>query len=157
VVRSPSDPLIHALRRKGELDEAANNFERELEINSGMLLAMYHLGKIDLDRGRTDRAAVVLGKLVETAPDFRPGLEAFAQVLLKKREAAHAVRILERASKLDPNWPDVHFLLGRAYMMVGRQTDAHREFAAAKRISENERQRLEEKVSGPKSKRPTHP
>ena len=63
-------------------------------------------------------------------------------------------QVLERAVKIDPNYPDVRVLLGRAYMAAGRREDAQKEFAAAQRLSEDERRRLEEKVSGQKPKKP---
>jgi hypothetical protein len=46
-------------------------------------------------------------------------------------------------------------LLGRAYMLAGKREEARKEFAAAQKLSEDERKRLEEKVSGSKSKKPT--
>jgi cytochrome c-type biogenesis protein CcmH/NrfG len=72
-------------------------------------------------------------------------------VLLKQNSAAQAVRVLERAVKVDPAWPQGFALLGRAYMLSGRRDDARRAFDAARRLSEEERKRLEEKVSKPKS------
>jgi Flp pilus assembly protein TadD len=91
------------------------------------------------------------------APDFRPALEAYGQALLKKGDAERAVAALERAVRLAPGWPDARVLLGRAYMAAGRRDDAQREFAEAQRLSDEERARLEEKVSAPKTKKRKKP
>ena len=95
----------------------------------------------------------MLSKVIEITPDFRPGLEALGQALFKKGDARGAVEVLERAVKLDPNWPDGHVLLGRAYSKVGRREDARKEFAIAQSLSSEERKRLEKEVQGSK-KRP---
>ena len=93
----------------------------------------------------------MLEKVILAPAGFQPALESLGQALLKKGDAARAVAVLERAVKLDPNWPDARALLGRAYMIVGRREDAKREFAAAQRLSDEARKKLEEKVSGSKA------
>jgi Flp pilus assembly protein TadD len=95
-----------------------------------------------------DEAVRMLSKVVGAAPDFRPGLEALGQSLLKKGEALRAVEVLERAVKLGDAWPNGHALLGRAYIAAGRREDARKEFAIAKELSNQERKRLERKVTG---------
>jgi Flp pilus assembly protein TadD len=120
-----------------------------LKLNPEMLLARYHLGKVQLQRGRDEEATATLSRVVETAPDFRPALEALGQALLKQQQAERAVAVLERAVKLGRDWPDGHVLLGRAYMAAGRREDARREFAIARQLGEAERKRLEEKVAAP--------
>jgi len=42
-------------------------------------------------------------------------------------------------------------LLGRAYLLAGRRDDARRAFATSQRLAEDERKRLEIKVSKPKA------
>jgi Flp pilus assembly protein TadD len=90
--------------------------------------------------------------VLEEVPDFRPGLEALGQALLKNGEAGRAVSILEKAIRLDPKWPDGHVLLGRAYQAAGRREEAKNEFAIAQKLSNEERKRLEEKVKASKPK-----
>lgn len=110
-----------------------------------MTLALYQLGKINLNRGRIDEAITMLSKVLAATPDFRPALEALGQAFLKRKDPLQAVEVLERAVKLDPAWPDGHVLLGRAYQAAGRTSDARQEFATAQRLSNEERKRLEEK------------
>ncbi len=111
--------------------------------------------KVNLSRGQVNEAALQLAKVIEAEPDFRPGLEALGQALLKKGDAASAVAVLERAVGLDPKWPDGHVLLGRAYIAAGRRAEAKKEFDVAQKLTAEERKRLEQKVSGSKSRGPS--
>ena len=147
--------LGYTLLKKGDLDEASQHFTEEVALNPGMTLAWYHLGKINLNRGRLDEATTMFSKVLAVTPDFRPALEAQGQAFLKKKEPLKAVEVLERAVKLDPAWPDGRVLLGRAYQAAGRADDARQQFAAAQRLSNEERKRLEQKLNN--SKPPVQP
>jgi Flp pilus assembly protein TadD len=121
-----------------------------------MTLALYHLASISLTQGNVDEAISMLEKVIESTPDFRSGFEALGRALIRKRDFARAVVVLERAVRLDPNWPNAHVLLGRAYAGAGRQEAAKKEFATAQELVDAERKRLEQKVRTP-SRSPTPP
>jgi tetratricopeptide (TPR) repeat protein len=145
--------LGFALLKKGDSEAATPYFERELQINPSHLLSRYQIGKIQFTRGDYQRAIENLEKVLNGSPDFRPGLEALGQARLKNGDAVRAIEVLERAVKIDPDWPDGRVLLGRAYMAAGRRADAQKEFEAAQRLSQQERKKLEEAVSGKKPRK----
>jgi cytochrome c-type biogenesis protein CcmH/NrfG len=53
--------------------------------------------------------------------------------------------------QLNPKWPDAYALLGRAYQQAGRRDDALKAFDTSKRLAQEERQRLEQKLIEPKT------
>jgi predicted Zn-dependent protease len=55
--------------------------------------------------------------------------ELLGRALLELGNVEPAVQELETASKLAPNYPGVHFSLGRAYAKAKRPADAQRERA----------------------------
>lgn len=65
---------------------------------------------------------LILGRFLELSSDF-----------------AGAVPNLKKAAALDPKAPEPHIFLADAYAQLGRQSDAAREKAAAKRLAANHR------------------
>ncbi|HEY3582409.1 MAG TPA: tetratricopeptide repeat protein, partial [Pyrinomonadaceae bacterium] len=114
-----------------------------------MLLARYEAGKIYYDRGKLDEAVSELSKVVAADPTFRPAIETLAQARFKRGSVDEAIALLERAVALDPTWPNAFALLGRAYKSAGRLEEARKAFETAKRLSIEERKRLERAVSQP--------
>jgi len=95
--------------------------------------------------GRDDKPAVVL----EADKTFRPAIETLAQARLKQGSINEAIALLERATALDPTWPNAFALLGRAYTRAGKREEAKKAFATAQKLSAEERKRLEDAVSKP--------
>jgi Flp pilus assembly protein TadD len=63
------------------------------------------------------------------------------KLLIEENRLDEAVRELERAIKLRPDYPPAHLYLGNAYRKLGRDADSAREFEALGQINDEQRSR----------------
>jgi Flp pilus assembly protein TadD len=56
------------------------------------------------------------------------------RALLQKGDIAGAIDNLERASKLEPEKPEIHYQLGQAYLSAGRKTEAKSQIELSKQL-----------------------
>ena len=143
--RSPNDPELYealgdALQKISHTTEASAAYESELKINPQSAIALYNLGKIQVQTGDPAKGVEYLQRAVEAhaapAPtDFYLG---FGLAKLGKNEdAAHW---LEQA--LDNHPSDFirqsdYYELGRVYQKLGRHEDSHKMLDALKKMKEH--------------------
>jgi Flp pilus assembly protein TadD len=85
------------------------------------------LGAFLFRQGRLPEAATLLQQAAQTNSP-RAHLE-FGRLLLQQGQLEPAVHQLAQATRLNPNDPNAHLLLARAYQRLGRDADAARELA----------------------------
>ena len=145
VARYPSASHVHYARGVLLLSEAPDlavaDFERELTITKGHLLARLQLAFEWLRRGDPGRARPYASEAVEIDPQHAVARLALGQVLLEAGEIDPAVTELESAARLAPESAQTHFLLARAYARARRDADAARERREFERLNARPRGR----------------
>jgi len=139
---SPTARLRLAKALMGVGDFAAAVPELEFAVNKIPSYAEAHLF-LEMAYARTNRIPETI-KECETVIEFFP--DHFGSYLILGRflelsgDFAGAVPKLKQAAALDPKAPEPHMFLADAYMQLGKQSDAEREKAAAKRLASEARQ-----------------
>ncbi len=118
------------------LDQARQEFERELEINPNDAVAEYQVGQILMTQQKTEAARPRLERALELKPDFGEAALALGRFHLAGGNATAAIALLERAVKLSPQSEPAHYSLMLAYRNAGREADALREKAALDKLQQ---------------------
>jgi tetratricopeptide (TPR) repeat protein len=136
-------PLAHFLL--GELDlyhskfaEAADEFQKELQLNPGYAPAYYKLADAYSRIQKFDEAEKLLQRSIWLDSTSTGPYILLGKVLAKKGETELAVRTLQRALTMDANNPVTHHLLGQAYRDLGRSEDAERELKVAAQLEQRQ-------------------
>jgi tetratricopeptide (TPR) repeat protein len=143
----PNTPFIRyayasALDILSRYDEAATQLREEIKIAPGSPLPHQLMASIALKQHRSDEAMSAARRAVELDSQSAGAHELLGRALLDLGKIEPAVNELETASKLAPNYPEVHFSLARAYAKAKRPTDAQRErtiFAQLNATSEHDK------------------
>jgi len=131
------DALADADQRISRVEAAKAAYEEELKLNPHSALALYNLGRIDVERGNPGRGVELLRKAVAVhaspAPtDFYLGLG-----LAELGQNEEAAQWLEKALANQPS-PFIEqgtwYQLARVYPKLGRKTDAQHALAELKRL-----------------------
>jgi Flp pilus assembly protein TadD len=71
-------------------------------------------------------------------PEYKEALLGLGQASLMEHQPQAAVGPLRKATELDPNYAQAHFLLGAALRKLGRWAEADREQALSAKIQEQQ-------------------
>lgn len=131
VAAYPNEPGVHflygAYLAQRHPDQAAREFERELEISPFHVLARVRLAEQYIDRREFARALELAQQAIQLDPK-RASAHAFAgEALIGMGRSAEGIKELEVARAADPSVSRVHWDLMRAYAAAGRKDDANRE------------------------------
>jgi len=124
---------------KGDGQAAVEEFHKELAINPSVWLVYWRLGDAYVRLEKYNEAEKVLKQAVWLNETTSGPYILLGQVALKRDNPALAAVYLERAVRLDAQNDYVHYFLGKAYMGVGRTTEANQHFAIAKQLRNNRR------------------
>ena len=127
----PNEPGVHflygAYLARQHPDEAAPQFERELEISPSHVLARVRLAEQMIARREFERGLELARQAIALDPK-RASAHAFAgEALIGQGNAAEGIMELQTAESYDPSVSRVHWDLMRAYAAAGRKEDAERE------------------------------
>jgi len=127
----PNEPGVHFLYGVYLMqlypDQAAGEFERELEISPTNVLALVRLAEQQLAQGELDRALTLAEQAVKFEPKRASAHMAVGEALLVKGRSEAGIKELEIAREEDQTIRKVHLDLLRAYAAAGRKEDADRE------------------------------
>lgn len=123
------EELAEEYRKSGSLELSQQSFTRELELSPNNPIAMYNLGKIDIETNHTEEGLKLLRQVVanyENVPAtyFYLGLGEF-----NAGQPKDAVIALEKARAMHPEpelAPRIEYELSRVYRKLGRIEDANR-------------------------------
>jgi tetratricopeptide (TPR) repeat protein len=115
------------------LRDARKQFEAELALNPSDAVAEYQIGQILLAE-QNPAAAARFEKAVTLSPEFPEALVALARIRMSANLNDDAIRLLERAVKLQPQMESPHYSLMLAYRNAGRVEEAEREKAEVDRL-----------------------
>jgi tetratricopeptide (TPR) repeat protein len=138
--QSKALPFVHYYlgmlnRQQGQLDLAAIEFEKEIEIVPGNTWAYKELAELRMDRGDERRAIAVLQKGIAHNPDAPLLLATLGRAYLQLPDTGRAISSLTRAIALDPKNSSYHYQLGRAYLKAGRHDEANVEMKRARNLA----------------------
>ncbi len=120
----------HLLRQSGILEEAAELYQRALELDPSIFAARVHLGETYVEMNRPEEARTVLEQALEAVPESPAALAALGQVALAEKDHRQAVEHLEAALELAPQANRLHHPLGLAYRGLGEMDEARQHLAA---------------------------
>jgi tetratricopeptide (TPR) repeat protein len=135
-----------------QYEEAERAFEAELGVDPDNAQALAYLGDIELRNGNTGKALELLRKAAQRNENLRVAFLDLGVILTEQKKYDQALAELQRAEKLDPQQPDVHYRLGRLYQAMGRSAEAEKEMARVKELHEKDDEDLAGKMSGEKPK-----
>jgi len=110
-------------------DEAKKQLQQELVIDPGNAGAEYVLGELARETQDLPEAIRHFTKATELNPKFAQAYLGLGMSLLAQKNYAEAVPPLEKAAKLQPANPAVHYGLATAYARTGRKEESEHEFA----------------------------
>lgn len=118
-------------------DDAEAAYTQELTLNPHSAIALYNLGKIDVDRGQPAKGVGLLQQAValhaaEAPAQFYLGL-GLAQ-LNRDQEAAKALQAALRAQPSPFIAQSAWYQLGRVYSRLGRKSDADHAFSEVQKL-----------------------
>ena len=132
---------VYALNGKNQ--EAAWEFEQELELNPNDSLALWKLGEIILKRDAAE-ALPYLERSVHLNPELPQAIFAYGKALMRLDQVSRALEQFERVVRTAPEEHSVHYHLARAYRLLGRLEEAKKEITLfqelAKKNSERQRE-----------------
>ncbi len=124
----------------GRLEEARRAFERHLELRPDAADSHFAIGRIDLEEGALDAAAVRFRRAIELDagnPRRRSQLAKchvrLADVALLRDRLDEALEELQRAVELDPRMHQAQYRLHRVATRLGREREAADALAAYER------------------------
>jgi tetratricopeptide (TPR) repeat protein len=135
----PKLPMAHYLLGelyifKSRISEAITELESELAINPGFGATYYRLADAYIRVMKFDDAERLLQRSMWLDQTASGPYILLGKVLLKKNEPDLAMRSLERGLGMDPNNYIAHYLMGQAYRMVGKSTEADRELQLSEKL-----------------------
>jgi len=133
VKADPKMPDVHfglgyLLWRLLQFDEAAKEFQAELDNNPDQAQALTYLGDCAMQLEHPDTATPLLEKAIRIDPKIEHAHLDLGILYGRVGRREDALRELKIAERLDPENPTVHYRLGRFYKEMGRNEEAKIEF-----------------------------
>jgi tetratricopeptide (TPR) repeat protein len=140
VQANPKEPNVHfglgyLLWIQGQTQEAAQQFQDELENDPEHLQAMLYLADSWIQLNRMDDARPLLEKLVKLNPASAKGHLDLGIVYAEAGRAPDALREFKTAVALKPDDVNAHYRLGRLYRSMGKTAMAKAEFDKSKTLN----------------------
>jgi tetratricopeptide (TPR) repeat protein len=133
----PKLPGVHSfygqvLRSAGKLDDAAEQFRQELEVNAYDFLANTEVAMQLKQDGKLDEALVRMERALQVRPDDAGALYQRASIHMMQGHIERARAELEDVTRRYPEFSEAHAGLATVYYRLKRTADGDRERAAAR-------------------------
>jgi len=117
-----------------QFDEAAREFQAELEINPNHVQALTYLGDSQIKLNHSEAAKPLLEKAVSIYPNDQLAHLDLGLLYIDEGRNDDALRELKTAEQLNPADQSVHFRLGRFYKSIGKTAEANAEFEKTRNL-----------------------
>jgi tetratricopeptide (TPR) repeat protein len=124
---------------EARLDKAEEEYRTELGLDESNPQAPSMLGVILLDRGQAKQAVPYLEKGLDANPRIAYLQRKMGQALLESGETEGAIAHLRQATALDAHEATAHFLLWKAYTLLGQKSQAAAELEAFRKLQSEPR------------------
>jgi tetratricopeptide (TPR) repeat protein len=140
IVANPKEPNVHfglgyLLWTQGQYQEAAQEFQAEIDNDPRHIQAMLYLADSQIQLNHTDDARPTLEKVVKLDPVNPKGHLDLGIVYADQNRKAEAQAELQEAVKLAPDDVNTHWRLGRLYKSMGDSEAAKAEFNKASKLN----------------------
>jgi tetratricopeptide (TPR) repeat protein len=147
IAANPKEPNVHfglgyLLWTQGQTNEAAKEFQAELDNDPKHIQAMLYLADSQIQMNRMDDARPLLEKVVKIDSANPMGRLDLGIVYADAGRNEEALRELKAAEQLDPSDANVHWRLFRLYRSMQKTAEANTELAKTKRIDKASREGL---------------
>jgi len=146
IEKQPGNPdLYEALgnlyQQVSQFDDAIHAYEQEVKLSPNNAIALYNLGKIDVERGDPAAGVALLRKAAPLLAHPAPGYFYLGLGLVKLNQNEEAVNWLEKSLASAPSdfvKRSAYFQLARVYQRLHRQADADKALANLKAMKVSE-------------------
>jgi tetratricopeptide (TPR) repeat protein len=147
VKADPKAPNVHfglgyLLWTQDQYDEAAKEFQAELENFPENAGALAFLADVDIHLGKQDEALPLAEKAVQVDPGIAKAHVDLGILYAARDRQDDAVKEFKTAIKLAPADQDPHWRLARLYQAMGKQDEAKAEFEKTKTLHQAEQQSI---------------
>lgn len=111
-----------------QFDEAAKEFQAELDNNPNHAQSMTYLADSEMKQSHPEAARSLLERAIRLDPKIELAHLDLGVLFSDTGKREDALRELKSAERLSPNDQDVHWRLGRFYKSVGMNREAKAEF-----------------------------
>lgn len=118
--------------------QARAEFEQELKIDPSNAEAEFILGELARQDQQWDAAVKHFSRASQLDAGFGDAFLGLGASLIATKKFADAVPPLEAAVKLQPTNPVAHYNLATAYSRTGKKTEADKEFAIHRQMTQKE-------------------
>ncbi len=124
-----------SLIRLNRLEEAEDEFRRELRLNPSDEVSKYHLAYVLIERKQqTVEAVTLLKEAIAARPDYADARYRLGKALVEQGDVAGAIEHLEAAARAEPQKDYIRYQLSIAYRRASRAADADRELQLYKEL-----------------------
>jgi tetratricopeptide (TPR) repeat protein len=124
-------------QKSGQIDQAATQFEKEIQVDPSNSWAYKDLADIKLDRGAAADAIPLLEKAAARNPDAPELFATLGRAYLQASHPERSISAFRRAVALDDKNGSYHLQLGRALLRAGHRVEASAEVARARVLVSN--------------------
>jgi len=124
-----------------EPDQAISFFKNELERDPNHVAALLQVALSAVDSGKFEEGFPYASRAVAADPENFAGYYTLGRIYVELNELSKAIEMLEKAAKIAPEVPTVHFVLSRAYARAKRPADAARARAEFSRLEQLDKKR----------------
>ena len=151
VKADPKEPNVHfglgyLLWGLLQLDEAAQEFQAELDNNPDHALALTYLADCHMKLNKPEGAIALLERAIRIDPSIGLAHLDLGILLGNAGRKDEALRELEIAVNLNPDDENVHWQLARFYQATGRRDEAKAEFEKTKSLQKASDQTIMRKI-----------
>ena len=130
-----------SLIRLNRLEEAEDEFRRELQLNPSDEVSEYHLAYVLLERKQQiPEAVALLKKAIAARPDYADARYRLGKTLTEQGDVAGAIEHLEAAARAEPQKDYIRYQLSIAYRRAARAADADRELQLYRKLKAESRE-----------------
>jgi len=152
---APREPNVHfglgfLYWKLHEYEKAKEEFQTELANDADNAQAWAYLGDTEMKLGNREKATSGINKALQLRNDIRLAYIDRGILLSEENKHKDALADFRKAIALDPEQPDAHYRLARAYQALGESSEAEKEFALARQL----RQELDTKLTPKMSSAP---